>query len=140
MNDSDEPERTLLIRRPTTLEAPPISDVVGHYLVVLEGARPGTRVELGPEPVTIGRGAQQTIVCNDPDVSRLHLRVALVNGDVIAEDMQSTNGTFVDGARITDAVKLKESSVLRLGGQAFKYERRSRSDVKRSEELDRDIR
>src|SRR5262249_27716214 len=72
-------------------------------------------------------------------VSRLHARVSLVNGMVVVEDLQSTNGTFVDAARITGAAILKEGNTVRLGGQVIKYERRSRQDVKKAEELERDI-
>src|SRR5205807_290340 len=50
------------------------------------------------------------------------------------------NGTFVDAARINGATILKDGSTLRLGGQVIKYERRSKSDIKKAEELERDIR
>jgi serine phosphatase RsbU (regulator of sigma subunit) len=139
--DDDPSERTIFItRRARTPDAAPMPDSIGHYLVVLEGTSPGKRLEIGAEPITIGRGARQTLVVDDSDVSRLHARVTLVNGDVIAEDMQSTNGTFVDGEPITGAVLLKEGGRLQMGGQVIKYERRSRQDVQKALELDRDIR
>ncbi len=65
--------------------------------------------------------------------------MTLVNGSVFAEDMQSTNGTFLDGEPLSSAVILKEGSRLQMGGQVLKYERRSRADVKKAQELDRDI-
>jgi serine phosphatase RsbU (regulator of sigma subunit) len=139
-DDEPEYERTIFISRKPATETAPVSDALGHYLVVLEGSVPGRRLEIGSELLTIGRGAKQTLVVDDPDVSRLHLRISLVAGDVVAEDMDSTNGTFVDGKQIKGAVKLKDGSVLRMGGQVIKYERRSRQDVKRTQELDRDIR
>jgi len=138
-DDEPEYERTIFISRKPRTEAVPVSDTLGHYLVVLEGSVPGRRLEIGSDLLTIGRGVKQTLVVDDPDVSRLHLRVSLVAGDVVAEDMDSTNGTFVDGKPIKGAVTLKDGSVLRMGGQVIKYERRSRQDVKRTEELNRDI-
>ena len=138
--EDEEYERTIFISRKPAPGAAPPPDVIGHYLLVLEGTAPGKRVEIGADPVTIGRGAKQTLVADDPDVSRLHLRVSLLNGKVVAEDNNSTNGTFVDGERITGAVALKEGSVIRVGGQVIKYERRSQQDVKKAEELERDIR
>lgn len=138
-DDEPEYERTIFISRKPRTEAVPVSDTFGHYLVVLEGSVPGRRLEIGSDLLTIGRGVKQTLVVDDPDVSRLHLRVSLVAGDVVAEDMDSTNGTFVDGKPIKGAVTLKDGSVLRMGGQVIKYERRSRQDVKRTEELNRDI-
>jgi serine phosphatase RsbU (regulator of sigma subunit) len=137
--DDDSSERTIFIRRERPADALSTGDSIGHYLVVLEGTSPGKRVELGTEPVTIGRGSRQTLVVDDGDVSRLHARVALINGVVIAEDLQSTNGTFVDGEPLVGAATLKDGSRLQMGGQVIKYERRSRLDVKKAEELDRDI-
>jgi serine phosphatase RsbU (regulator of sigma subunit) len=139
-DDDDWGGRTISRPRQQVLGALPEPDPIGHYLVVLEGTTPGKRLEIGAEPITIGRGSQQTLVYNDRELSRLHLRVSLVNGAVVAEDMQSTNGTFVDEQRITGAMTLKEGARIRLGGQVFKYERRSRSDVKKALELERDIR
>ena len=115
------------------------ADSMAHYLVVLEGAAAGKRLEIDTAPITIGRGAQQTLVCDDRDVSRQHARVSLVNDAVVAEDLQSTNGTFVDDQRITGAVPLTDGARIRLGGQVLKYECRSRLDVKKAQDLDRDI-
>ena len=51
----------------------------GDYLVILEGADPGKVVEIGEEPLTIGRDARQTIVfATDSEVSRLHGRFVLI--------------------------------------------------------------
>jgi serine phosphatase RsbU (regulator of sigma subunit) len=66
--------------------------------------------------------------------------VSVVNGVVTVEDLNSTNGTFVDEERIAGAVPLKDGARIRLGGQLLKYERRSRAEVKKAEELDKDIR
>lgn len=130
----------MFINRAQLFESMPVPDPIAHYLVVLEGTAPGKRLEIDTAPITIGRGASQTLVCDDRDVSRQHARVSLLNGAVVAEDLQSTNGTFVDEERITGPVTLKEGARIRLGGQLLKYERRSRADVKKAQELDRDIR
>src|SRR5205809_5012954 len=114
------------------------ADPLAHYLVVVEGTSPGKRLEIGAEPVTIGRGAQQTLVCDDREVSRLHVRVSLVSGAVVAEDF-SSYGTFVDGERINGSATLKDGATIRLGAQTIKYERRSRQDGKKAQELERDI-
>ena len=118
-----------------------LPDAIGHYLVAYEGAQQGKRVEIGAEPLTIGRDARQTMVfAADTEMSRAHARVSLRNEEVTVEDLGSTNGTFVDGTRVTVPVALREGSVLRVGGQLLVYERRSRSEVKRTKELDRDLR
>ena len=134
----DEFERTIVVsgRAPVVEQAP---DVVGHYLVVTEGAAQGTRVELDTAPVTIGRDTRQTLALADTGISRLHARVSLVQGQALVEDLGSTNGTFVDGQRVTGPAKLGENSVLRLGTHVLKYERRSRRDVERAANLDREL-
>jgi len=113
----------------------------GDYLVVLEGADPGKVVEIGEEPLTIGRDARQTIVfATDSEVSRLHARVLRRNNEIVAEDAGSTNGTFVGPERLTaDPTVLREGDVLRVGRQLLKYERRSRRDVDRATKLNRDL-
>jgi pSer/pThr/pTyr-binding forkhead associated (FHA) protein len=88
----------MFVTREHLLNAMSLADPLAHYLVVLEGTTPGKRLEIGAQPITIGRGLQ-TLVCDDKEVSRLHARVALVNGAVMAEDL-STNGTFVDGSAL----------------------------------------
>src|SRR4029450_4464940 len=68
----------------------------GDYLVILEGTDLGKCVEIGEEPLTIGRDARQTIVfAADSEVSRLHARVLRRDNEIVAEDAGSTNGTFV---------------------------------------------
>jgi serine phosphatase RsbU (regulator of sigma subunit) len=126
-------------RRPSDDASLP--DPIGHYLVAYEGAQPGKRVEIGAEPLTIGRDVRQTLVfAADTEMSRVHARVSFGDGKVTVEDLGSTNGTFVDGKRITCPVALREGSVLRVGAQLLVYERRSRSEVKRAKELERDLR
>jgi len=136
----DESDRTIYIspgRIPDALQAP---EVIGHYLVAIGGAAQGKRVEIGAEPVTIGRDAGQTLVFADSQVSRRHAHVSLVNGEVVVEDLKSTNGTFVDTERITAPMTMREGSVLRVGSQLLKYERRSRRELKQTQDLDRDLR
>jgi serine phosphatase RsbU (regulator of sigma subunit) len=136
----DEHERTIFISPGRPVDSGPAPEVLGHYLVAIEGTAQGKRVQVGAEPVTIGRDAGQTLVFADTQVSRFHARVSLVNDEVVVEDLKSTNGTFVQTTRITTPLTLREGNVLRVGSQLLKYERRSPRDVKNAQELDRDLR
>lgn len=138
-HEDDFGEGTLFITR-EQLDGTHVADPPAHYLVVLDGAEPGKRLEITTDPITIGRAAGQTLVCDDRELSRQHARVSLVKGAVVVEDLQSTNGTFVNKERITGAVTVKDGARIRLGGQLLKYERRNRDDVKKAQELDRDLR
>lgn len=140
LRDDQEFGRTIFTGDEPARDAVPAPDTIGHYLVVLDGAEQGRRLELSAtEPMTIGRDPQQTLVFADPELSRRHARVLLVNEEPLVQDLGSTNGTFVDGKRVTAPTKLPEGTVLRIGSQLFRYERRSRRDVERAEELDRDL-
>jgi serine phosphatase RsbU (regulator of sigma subunit) len=129
----------MFISRPRPATATPAPDAQVHYLVAIAGVEPGRRFEVGPTPLTIGRDHRQSLVFPDTEVSRLHARVSLVNGEVVAEDLGSTNGTYVDAARLTQPQVLREGNILRVGGQLLKYERRSRVDVERSQALQKDL-
>jgi serine phosphatase RsbU (regulator of sigma subunit) len=141
MSPDDEFERTMITVGRPAAEAVPAPDTIGHYLVIVEGAEPGRRLEFdATTPLTIGRDPQQTLVVTDPELSRRHARVFLVNEEPFVQDLGSTNGTFVDGERISAPSKLDEGRLLRIGGHYLRYERRSRRDVEREEQLARDLR
>ena len=137
--DADDFESTLAVSPKRSAEKPPVHEVFGNYLVVITGADTGKLVEICDTPITIGRDVRQTLVFDDTQLSRLHTRVSLVNGEVIAEDLKSTNGTFIDGVRLTGPATLREGQVLGVGGQLLIYERRSRREISRAEELNRDL-
>lgn len=65
--------------------------------------------------MTIGRGNDATVVINDVKISRIHLTVLLDNlGNVWLQD-SSTNGTFVDGKRISGKIKLTKDTKFKIG-------------------------
>src|SRR4029453_5806796 len=71
---------------------------VTHVLVV-DG--PGTRHELTTGRNAIGRGPEADIPLPDPGVSRKHVDVVLEGGTATVEDLGSTNGTLVNGRRVS---------------------------------------
>jgi serine phosphatase RsbU (regulator of sigma subunit) len=139
MTAGPEPQRTTFIGPDDRLQPITQPDRMAHYLVVIEGPETGQRVEVAAEPVTIGREARRTLVLDDTEVSRLHLQVRLIDDAVVVEDPGSTNGTYLDGVRLTAPVSLRDGSVLRLGRRLIRYERRVRKDVAQELELQRDL-
>ena len=116
------------------------NDDIGHYLVVVEGSEPGKRIELDSTALTIGRDAKQAkMVFPYTGVSRVHAMVSVVNGRAVVEDLKSTNGTFVDATRVASRVTLREGNIVRMGAHALRYERRSRKDVQKAREMDREL-
>jgi len=84
------------------------------YLIVLAGSNVGEMYEVeGPETV-LGRGANATIRLNDDGISRRHARLVLVQNEVVLEDLNSSNGTAVNGDPITQRI-LRDGDKIRLG-------------------------
>lgn len=83
--------------------------------VVRSGPVPGTVFPLEGEQLIIGRDPANAIVINDPEVSRRHARLTLQGGRYVLEDLGSTNGTFVNGRRLTGPYVLKTGDVVSLG-------------------------
>jgi hypothetical protein len=90
---------------------------VTHVLVV-DG--PGTRHELTTGRNVIGRGTDADIRLPDTGVSRKHVDVVLEGGTAFAEDLGSTNGTLVNGRRISRQA-LADGDVIRIGHSVLVY-------------------
>jgi serine phosphatase RsbU (regulator of sigma subunit) len=135
--EEPEPDFTV-VKSPTTVGESGARDDTGHYLVV-QGQDPGQLFELGPQPLTIGREAGRDIVLADANVSRQHAQICFANDEVVVWDLGSTNGTFVDGRRITAPTTMSDASVLQVGNKRLKYERHDKRDVERAQELSRDL-
>jgi len=88
-----------------------------HQLVMRAGPTPGTTYSLEGELSTIGRDSTNTIVINDGEVSRRHARLTSQGGKYVIEDLGSTNGTFVNGQRLTGPVVLKPGDMIAFGEQ-----------------------
>ena len=86
---------------------------------------------VGPAGLKIGRKAPADAVIAHPSVSREHCMVGIANDELLVSDLNSTNGTYVDGQRIARATVLPVGSILRVGQVSLEHEVRSRSDPQR---------
>ena len=89
-----------------------------EHLLVVDG--PGTRHHLSTGRNVIGRGTEADIRLPDTGVSRKHVDVVLENGTAVAEDLGSTNGTLVNGRRISRQ-PLADGDVIRIGHSVLVY-------------------
>lgn len=83
--------------------------------IVRRGPQPNHVYELTAEVSNLGRDITNDIVINDREVSRHHLRLTLGGDGLTIEDLGSTNGTFVNGKRVTGTIALKNGDMLGLG-------------------------
>ncbi len=83
-------------------------------LVVLTESLKGLTHELKVERTTIGRVEDNTFQIAEPSVSSHHCEILLKGNEVVVKDLNSTNGTFINGERVAEAA-LKAGQNLRLG-------------------------
>jgi hypothetical protein len=88
--------------------------------VVQSGPEAGRRVELGLE-VAIGR-QDADLVLEDPEVSRRHAVLRRSGASVVVEDLDSTNGTFVNGERIRSPITVGPGDQVRVGRTMLEIE------------------
>jgi hypothetical protein len=84
-------------------------------------ASDGRSFAVGEHPLVIGRSPDVAVVVNDSNVSRRHAEVWRTSEGVAVRDLQSTNGTFVNGHRIT-AVSLSPRDEVTVGTLHFRIE------------------
>ena len=76
-------------------------------------------IELTGEPLSIGRSREADIPLLDDKVSRVHCGIRLSEGEFYLKDLKSRNGTFVNGQRVEDTVKLKPGDRIQVGSTVF---------------------
>jgi len=81
----------------------------------------GSRIPLEAEPILIGRMPECTIVLTDPNVSRRHAEIRRSGSDVVAVDLQSTNGTRVNGVPIRERV-LADGDDITVGTTILRFQ------------------
>jgi len=100
---------------PPPREGRPKRRSVARTLVVTEGSLAGTTVGLGGAPVTLGRADDSTLVLTDDYASSRHAR--LVPGETawMVEDLGSTNGTYLNGAKVVRPTPVPVGAPIRIG-------------------------
>jgi diguanylate cyclase (GGDEF)-like protein len=90
-------------------------------LIQYTGDALGRRYSLESTEVTLGRGVDNRIVVLDVSVSREHARCYLRNKSVEIEDLNSSNGTFINDRPVTTRTALRDGDMVRLGSILFKF-------------------
>lgn len=121
--------------------APGDGPVRAWYLVMVEGAEPGRRFRLAAEPLLIGRAGPVDLLLNDAEVSRRHCTIAVdPKLGVVVSDLDSTNGSYIDGQRVRGSSRLNADAFLQIGGHVFRCEWLTQAEAARVAELEEDTR
>ena len=86
-----------------------------YQLTMRSGPTPGKTYQLDQEETIVGRDLANDIAISDPEVSRRHARFMRKEEEFLVEDLGSTNGTFLNGERISSPQELKVGDVITLG-------------------------
>jgi two-component system, NtrC family, response regulator GlrR len=113
-NPFAEPETTL----PVDGQAPTTGQVQKFRLTVADGGRVW---ESNGDSCSIGLHALNDLVLEDPTVSRFHCEIKMEGAGARLRDLDSRNGTIVDGVTVYDAL-LRDGSLLRLGRVTVRFE------------------
>jgi pSer/pThr/pTyr-binding forkhead associated (FHA) protein len=87
----------------------------GFRIVMTKGPQPGQTFSLEEDSLIIGRDPTSDVTVNHPQVSRQHARLIRQGKMLVLEDLGSTNGTFVNGVRLTAPHTLSNGDVIGLG-------------------------
>jgi two-component system cell cycle response regulator len=93
----------------------------GGILLLLGGTYGERQYDVNKTRMTIGRDPELEIIADAEGVSRRHARIINSEGVVSVEDLGSTNGTLLNGVRLTEPTKLAEDDLIQVGAAVFKY-------------------
>ena len=88
-------------------------------LVVTSGPKAGQEIALGRDPLTIGRSPDSGLVIRDEYTSTHHARLMRWQDQWMLQDLDSTNGTFLDGSRVTVPTPVDLGASIRVGTTTF---------------------
>jgi pSer/pThr/pTyr-binding forkhead associated (FHA) protein len=91
-------------------------------LIVLDGKHRGQKIALPRTQFVIGRDGSCHLRPVSPDVSKFHCAIAHLGERIVVRDLKSTNGTTLNGTRITGTAKARDGDVLEVGPLKFMFQ------------------
>jgi hypothetical protein len=92
-------------------------------LVITGGAKEGLEIALPSEQLTIGRSSDSGLVIRDDYTSTHHARLLNWNEGWVIQDLDSTNGTFLDGTRVVVPTQVPLNTPVKIGTTSFELRR-----------------
>jgi predicted component of type VI protein secretion system len=88
-------------------------------IVVTAGEKIGTEIALSGRQLTIGRAGDSDLIVDDEYTSTHHAKLVFINGEWLVQDLDSTNGTLLDGKKITTTTVVPLNTQVRVGQTSF---------------------
>ncbi|QNO37506.1 FHA domain-containing protein [Protaetiibacter sp. SSC-01] len=111
------------VAEPVPRAQPHASGDTPRRLVITSGPKEGMEIDLPTEQLTIGRSSESGLVIRDDYTSTHHARLMLWNDEWVIQDLDSTNGTFLDGTRVTLPTPVPVGSTVTIGTTSFELRR-----------------
>ena len=99
------------------------SSLGARRLVITSGAKEGLEIDLPDELLTIGRSNESGLVIRDDYTSTHHARLLLWADGWVIQDLDSTNGTFLDGTRVIVPTQVPLGTPVTIGTTSFELRR-----------------
>jgi hypothetical protein len=109
--------------RPAVSTAGPTPSVAATRLVITSGAKEGLEIDLPEEQLTIGRSNESGLVIRDDYTSTHHARLLRWPEGWVIQDLDSTNGTFLDGVRVIVPTAVPLGTTVKIGTTSFELRR-----------------
>jgi len=115
-------------RAPQLAQAAPVPDLDledsdsfnPDHIQMLTGRNAGLRIDLdNRKEIVIGRSPSADLVISDEFASNMHAKLVSVGDEWILQDLNSTNGTFLDGKRVTTPMTMRAGATVRIGTTTF---------------------
>lgn len=89
-------------------------------IAIITGRNAGSSIDIaGKKEILVGRAPSSDLVISDEFASSLHAKLVLVGEDWVLQDLNSTNGTFLDGKKVTTPATIGPGMNIRIGTTNF---------------------
>ncbi len=100
-----------------------IDESIGQLMVVSgdERIKEGQAIQLSKSSLIMGRDDGCDLILGDDYVSKHHAQVLIDKGRPMLEDLGSTNGTYLNGKKISRRMVLKDGDIIKIGGITLRF-------------------
>jgi pSer/pThr/pTyr-binding forkhead associated (FHA) protein len=118
-----QPRASAAVTEPVKRAAPSATDETPRRLFITSGPREGMEIDLPNEQLTIGRSSESGLVIRDDYTSTHHARLMLWGSHWVIQDLDSTNGTYLDGERVSLPTEVPPGVPVTIGTTIFELRR-----------------